>query len=94
MKRLSAPSLVALAVATLLASLTFVTWRQSRALEALAALDETRSDVALAAAERNELARRIQQLESRAHVVPEAERRLGMHTPAASEIVYVTGVGR
>lgn len=91
MKRLSRPSLVALAVAALLASLTLVTWRQSRALEALADLDHARSEVSMAIAERDELARRIQRLESRAHVIEEAARRLGMRTPEASEIVYVTG---
>lgn len=94
MKRLSGSSLVALAVAALLASLTLVAWRQGRALEGLAALDAVRTEVSVAIAERDELARRIQRLESRSHVVEVAEQRLGMHTPEAAEIVYLTGALR
>ena len=91
MTRLSAPSLAALAVAGLLASLTLVAWRQGRALESLGALEAVRSDVSLARAESEEWSRRIQRLESRSYVVEAAERRLNMRTPAAAEIVYLTG---
>jgi hypothetical protein len=91
MMRLSAPSLAALAVAGLLASLTLVAWRQARALESLGALEAVRSDVSLAQAESEELSRRIQRLESRAYVVEAAESRLEMRTPEAAEIVYLTG---
>ena len=91
MKRLPGVWLVVLAMAALLASLTLVTWRQSRALEALAELDHARSEVSIARAERDELTQRIQGLESRARVISEATRRLGMRTPEASEIVYVAG---
>ena len=90
MTQFSGASLVALAMAALLGALTLVAWRQSRALESLAELDTVRSEVSLALAEREELDRRIRRLESRAHVV-EAASRIGMHTPEASEIVYLTG---
>jgi cell division protein FtsL len=76
---------VALAFAALLASLTLVVWRQGRALDALRALDRTRSERAVAESERAELVGRIQYLESRARIVTEAARRLGMRVPAAGE---------
>ena len=81
----------AAAVGVLLLSLGLVIWRQARALEALAALDEVRERRALLAAERTELERRIQMLESRSWVLPEAERRLGLRTPEADEIVILPG---
>lgn len=80
------PTLVALSVALLLASLSLVTWRQARALEALAVLDGLRSERALVEADIAALEARIQRLESRAHVVPAAER-LGMHVPTTEEMV-------
>ena len=91
MRALTGPIRVALAVAVLLAALSFVTWRQSRTLEALAALDDVRHARALAEAERTDLRQRIQVLESRGHVVPAARERLGMHSPEASEIVLLPG---
>ena len=49
----------------------------------------------VAAAERVELERSIQVLESRQRVVPEARDRLGMHIPTGSELVQLPGgVGR
>lgn len=83
------PLLVALAVAVLLASLSFVAWRQGRARRTLAEFDRIRRDAAVAEAERDELQRRIQHLESRGRVVPEARERLGMHTPGSDEIVIL-----
>ncbi len=80
-----------LAVVVLLTSLGLVTWRQSRALEALAELDHTRRQASVAAAERVELERRIQVLESRGRVVPAAREHLGMHTPDATELVILPG---
>ena len=94
MNRLAAPSLVALAMAALLGSLSLVTWRQARAMEALAALDRVRQERELVEAEKQELVRRIQFLESRGHIVSRARELLGMHTPATDEIVYLSGVGR
>jgi hypothetical protein len=75
----------------LLLSLGLVVWRQARALEALAELDEVRGRRVVLAAERTELERRIQRLESRGWVVPRAERRLGLRTPQAEEIVILPG---
>jgi hypothetical protein len=76
----------AVTLAVLLGSLGFVTWRQSRALEALAEWDEVSSQVTLARATVVELDRDIQVLMSRSRVVPAARERLGMHTPDASEL--------
>jgi cell division protein FtsL len=80
-----------LAAVLLVGSLVLVAYRQARALEALAELDRVRADRGVAIAERADLERRIQSLESRSHVVPEARRRLGMRTPDATEIVYLPG---
>ena len=87
----AASSLFAVGFAGLLASLSFVTWRQSRAFEGLANLDHVERGVALAEAERTELRRRIQRLVSRARISEVARDRLGMHVPDASEIVLITG---
>lgn len=82
---------VVIASIALLSSLALVAWRQGRALEALQALAEVQQERSLAEAERAEMERRIESLESRAHVVPAARERLGMHTPDAGEIVFVPG---
>lgn len=79
------------ALVALLAALVMVPWRQSRAFEALAHLDELRRQTSVAEAERVDLERTIQVLESRARVVPDARDRLGMHTPATSELVILPG---
>ncbi len=93
MKR-GAPTLrVAAGAAALLLSLGSVVWRQSRALETLAELDRDRDRRTLLLAERAELDRRIQKLESRGRVIPDAERRLGLRIPQAAEIVILPGVG-
>ena len=93
--RRSTPTLgglrAALGVGALLLALGLVVWRQARALEALAELDEVRGRHAVLAAERTELGRRIQRLESRGWVVPRAGRRLGLRTPQADEIVILPG---
>lgn len=75
----------------LLAALGLVIWRQGRALEALAQLDDARRAKGVLVAERAELERSIQALESRARVVPEARRLLDMRTPEAVEIVILPG---
>ena len=79
------------AVGALLASLWLVTWRQSRAFEELAQLDEIRRETSVAEAERVDMERSIQVLESRARVVPEARERLGMHIAASAELVILPG---
>jgi cell division protein FtsL len=77
------------AFALLYASLALVVWRQSRALDELRGLDAARSERAVLQAERSDLQREIQRLESRAHVVAVAGERLGLRTPSASEIVFL-----
>ena len=79
----------AVTLAVFLASLGFVTWRQSRALETLAELDELRRATSVARAQVVELDREIQVLTSRARIVPAARERLDMHTPDGSELVIL-----
>lgn len=81
----------ALSVLVLLGSLALVTWRQSRAFETAARLDDLRRQVSVAEAEQVDLERHIQVLESRTHVVPAARARLGMHTATTSELVILPG---
>lgn len=79
----------AVAAAALLTALATVTWRQSRALEVLAELDEVHWRSAGARAEVVELERRIRSLESRARVVALARDSLGMRMPEAAELVIL-----
>jgi cell division protein FtsL len=80
---------LALCFAALLAALTMVIWRQSLAWATLGELDRLRDGRALAEAERSDLIRSIEQLESRAAVVTAAQQRLGMRVPSAHEIVIL-----
>ena len=80
---------LALCFALLLGALTLVIWRQSLALATLRELDQLRDGRALAEAERSDLVRRIEQLESRSVVVAAAQLRLGMRVPSANEIVIL-----
>ena len=82
---------VGLAAVVLLGALGFVAWRQTRALKGLVDLSQVRAERGLALDERADLERRIQGLESRARVVPQARRLLGMRTPNNSEIVILPG---
>jgi cell division protein FtsL len=82
----------AVTFALLVCALGFVTWRQSRALEANRLLDDLRRQVSVAQAEQVELERQIQVLRSRGRILPEA-RLLGMHTPEASEQVILARDG-
>jgi cell division protein FtsL len=75
----------------LLGALALVPWRQSRALEVQMHLAQLRSQMSVAVAEHADLERNIQFLESRARVVPAARDRLGMHTPAGTELVILPG---
>ncbi|MEX2529489.1 MAG: hypothetical protein WD960_01845 [Gemmatimonadota bacterium] len=87
--RLSVTSLIALATALLLAALSLVTWRQSRTRESLAELDRLQRSISLVEAERAELQRHIQVLESRNRVVRDARERLGLEAAHAEDIVYL-----
>ncbi|HEY8469342.1 MAG TPA: cell division protein FtsL [Longimicrobiales bacterium] len=89
MRGLSGALGAALAFAAFLASLSLVVWRQSRTLEVLRALEAVRSERAVAEAERVELNRRRQMLESRSRVVKAAGERLGMRVPRGPEIVIL-----
>jgi cell division protein FtsL len=82
----------ALTFALLVCSLGFVTWRQSRALEANRLLDDLQREVSVARAERVELEREIQALRSRSRIEPAASA-LGMRTPMAAEQVILTRDG-
>ena len=82
---------IGVAAVALLGSLGFLVWRQARALEGLADLAQVRTERRLAIDELADMERRIQVLESRSRVVPEARRLLGMRTPNASEIVILPG---
>ena len=92
MTRLAGTSMVALATAALLASLSLVAWRQARALEVLERLDEVRRELTLSESEKADLLSRVRVLESRGRVVPEAREELRMRMPDASEIVILAGV--
>mgnify|MGYP006120147551 FL=1 len=82
---------LALAFVVLVGALGMVTWRHSRSLESLAALDDVRRQTSVALAERVEIEREIQVLVSRQRVVPEARERLGMHMPEREELVLLQG---
>jgi cell division protein FtsL len=87
-------SLLALGFSGLLSALSLVTWRQSRAFEALAALDGVERSLSLAESEQAELLRRIQGLDSRSRISSVAQEDLGMHRPEASEMVLLSGRAR
>ena len=91
MTRLAGTTMVALATAALLASLSLVTWRQARAMESLEKLDGIRRELSLGESERADLLSRVRVLESRGRVIPEARVRLEMRMPDASEIVILAG---
>ena len=91
----AAPSLLVLGFFGFLSALSLVTWRQSRAFEALAQLDGIERSLSLAESERVELLRRIQGLGSRTRISSVAQERLGMHRPEASEMGFLlSGGGR
>ncbi len=88
------PGLLALGFSGLLSALSYVTWRQSRAFEALAELDGVERSLSLAESERTDLLRRIQRLDNRERISAVARERLGMHHPEASEMELLPGGAR
>ena len=82
---------IGVAAVVLLGALGLVAWRQARGLEGLASLSQVRTERGFELAEQADLERREQVLVSRARVVPEARRLLGMRTPNASEMVILPG---
>ncbi len=87
--RLSWITLTVLGVTALLLALSLVSWRQTRVRAGLGEVAELQRQISLAEAERAELLRRIQYLESRSRVVAEAEDRLGLRRAQAHEIVWI-----
>lgn len=92
MRRLAGSSVVVLAVALFLGSLSLVMWRQARALETLGRVDRVQREQALARAEGEELQRRVQVLESRGRVVPLARERLGMEIASGTILLSMEPV--
>jgi len=82
---------VGVAAVVLLGALGFVAWRQNRALDGMANLSQVRAERGSELEKSADLKRRIQALESRSRVLPEARRLLGMRTPRAREIVILPG---
>ena len=76
-------------LALLLASLSFVTWRQPIGVEMERALRDLESERASAEAERVAAERRIEELRSRSRITSVARDRLGMHIAADDEIVFL-----
>ncbi len=85
------PGLMVLGFFGFLSALSLVTWRQSRAFEALAELDGIERSFSLAESERAELLDRIQGLDNRTRISSVAQERLGMHRPRDSEMVLLSG---
>lgn len=74
-----------LAIVLLLASLSLVTWRQSRARALYGTLDSLRGTQEMLRAEIRALETEITRLESRARVEEAAEARLGLHRSTTEE---------
>jgi cell division protein FtsL len=90
-RSLATPGMLVLGFSGLLSALSYVTWRQSRAFEALAELDGIERSLSLAESERAELVRRIQGLDNRPRISAFAQEHLGMHRPEASEMRLLPG---
>ncbi len=73
------------------AALTVVAWRQSTTRETMEEMGRLSRELAVAADEREELARDLLGLEQRPWVVAEAGRRLGLRPPREEELVFTSG---
>lgn len=73
----------------LVAALASVVWRQTVGRERFRALETVREEVAVAQAERDELATRILELQRRDRIVRYAGERLGMHVARDEEVVLL-----
>ena len=80
-----------LVLALYLLALTVVAWRQSTPRETMEEVGRLTRDLAVAADEREELARDLLALEQRQWVVGEAARRLGLRPPREDEVVFTSG---
>ena len=72
-------------------ALTVVAWRQSTTRETMEEIGRGSRELAVAADEREVLARDLLGLERRRWVVAEAARRLGLRPPREEEVVFATG---
>src|SRR2546428_1838627 len=72
-----------------LAALWLVIWRQTDGLRAARALTQARERRAALEGTRSDLQRRIRDAESRALLIPRAQRRLGLRQPADTEIILL-----
>lgn len=82
---------VVLVLALYAAALTVVAWRQSTTRETMEEIGRLSRELAVAADEREELARDLVGLEQRPWVVAEAARRLGLRPPREEELVFTSG---
>ncbi len=80
----------ALLFGLLLASLTLVVWRQSRALSMLREVEAVRQSRVLEEARRASLDRQVSHLESRGRVSEAVSARFGMRLPTGQEIVILS----
>ncbi len=72
-------------------ALTVVAWRQSTTRETMEEIGRLSRELAVAADEREELARDVLGLEQRRWVVAQAARRLGLRPPREDEVVITSG---
>ena len=94
MTRKGNASRVILGFVAILAALTVLAWRQSTVRETMEELDRLARELAVVADEREELARRLVNLEGRPWIGAEAARRLGLRAPSEREVVIASGGAR
>ena len=75
--------------AALVIALATVVWRQTVGADRMRELEKVREEIAVARAERDELATRILQLQRRERIVRYAREKLGMHVARDDEIVLL-----
>ena len=75
--------------AVLVAAMASVVWRQTAGRERFRELETVREEVAVAQAERDELATHILELQRRDRIVRYAAERLGMHVARDEEVVLL-----
>ena len=75
--------------AALVIALATVVWRQTVGADRMRELEKVREEIAVARAEKDELATRILQLQRRERIVRYAREKLGMHVAKDDEIVLL-----
>ena len=85
---------VVLVLALYAGALTMVAWRQSTTRDTMEEIGRVSIALAVAADEREALARDLLGLEHRRWVMAEAARRLGLRPPREEEVVFATGGSR